>query len=301
MKKLFVLILLLLLPLTVLSSNLVGHANGLNDHNEGTVHSHIPEFGGLNALTSEPARYAILSVIFVSLLSLVGILTISLNKRFLDKALIYMISFAAGALLGDAFIHLLPEIIEEVGFGLNISLYVLFGIVSMFTIEKFLHWHHCHQVSDPHKNIQPYVVMNLIGDGVHNIIDGLIIGASYLVSIPIGIATTIAVVLHEIPQEIGDFSVLIHGGFSRSKALTLNFLTALTAVLGAIVSFVAASSIEGATTCLIPLAAGQFIYIAVADLIPELHKETDWKKSLIQLTLFVFGVAVMAALLLLEQ
>jgi zinc and cadmium transporter len=170
----------------------------------------------------------------------------------------------------------------------------------MFIIEKFLHWHHCHQVSDSHTNIQPYAIMNLIGDGVHNIIDGLIIGASYLVSIPIGIATTIAVVLHEIPQEIGDFGVLIYGGLSRGRALMLNFLTALTAILGAVVSLVAASSIEGATTFLVPLAAGQFIYIAVADLIPEIHKETDWKKSLIQLALFVLGVVVMVALLSLE-
>ena len=300
MKKLEVFI-LLLLPLIVLSDNSNGHAYGLDDHDEGAAQPHFPEFEGLNALTSEPAIYAIASVIFVSLLSLVGILTILLSQRFWDNVLIYTISFAAGALLGDAFIHLLPEIIEETGFGLNISSYVLFGIVSMFIIEKFLHWHHCHQVSESHTNIQPYAIMNLIGDVVHNIIDGLIIGSSYLISIPVGIATTIAVMLHEIPQEIGDFGVLIYGGLSRGRALVLNFLTALTAVLGAVVSLVVAASIEGATTFLVPLAAGQFIYIAVADLIPELHKETDWKKSLIQLALFVLGVVVMAALLLLEQ
>ena len=136
--------------------------------------------------------------------------------------------------------------------------------------------------------------MNLFGDGIHNLIDGLIIGASYLVSIPVGITTTLAVILHEIPQEIGDFGVLLHGGFSKKKALLLNFATALTAVLGAILALVIGSHSVHLTTFLIPFAAGSFLYIAAADLIPELHKETNTKKSFLQLIMLILGIAVMA-------
>ena len=149
-------------------------------------------------------------------------------------------------------------------------------------------------------HVHPFVFTNLFGDGLHNFIDGLIIGASYLASVPIGIATTVAVILHEIPQEIGDFGVLIHGGFSKSKALFFNFFSAVTAVLGAVVALVVSSSIENITMFLIPFAAGGFIYIAGSDLIPELHKEVKIKNSLLQLLFFVLGLIVMYSLLFLE-
>ena len=241
--------------------------------------------------------YAIGSVLLISLLAFVGLFTLSLKKKTLDRILIYLVSFAAGALIGDAFIHLLPEIVKEVGFTLTVSLWVLVGMVSMFILEKFVHWHHCHHHShENHSNIKPFAIMNLVGDGVHNFIDGLIIGASYLISIPVGIATTVAVALHEIPQEIGDFGVLIHGGFSRAKALLFNFLSALMAVLGVIVALTSSIYIPGIEKILVPLAAGQFIYISAADLIPELHKETDSKKSIFQLIWFIFGIIIMILL-----
>ena len=144
--------------------------------------------------------------------------------------------------------------------------------------------------------MHPYALMNLVGDGVHNFIDGLIIGASYLASIPIGIATTVAIVLHEIPQEIGDLGVLLHGGFSRNKALFFNFLIALFAVLGAIIALLLGSVVEGLTGFLLPFAAGSFIYIAGSDLIPELHKEVKASKSFIQFLIFLLGVGVMLGL-----
>ena len=241
--------------------------------------------------------YAIGSVLLISLLAFVGLFTLSLKKKTLDRILIYLVSFAAGALIGDAFIHLLPEIVKEVGFTLTVSLWVLVGMVSMFILEKFVHWHHCHHHGhENHSNIKPFAIMNLVGDGVHNFIDGLIIGASYLISIPVGIATTVAVALHEIPQEIGDFGVLIHGGFSRAKALLFNFLSALMAVLGVIVALTSSIYIPGIEKILVPLAAGQFIYISAADLIPELHKETDSKKSIFQLIWFIFGIIIMILL-----
>jgi len=244
--------------------------------------------------------YSLASVGIVSLISLIGVVTLSVKIEHLKKILIYLISFSAGALIGDAFIHLIPEVVEESGgFSLMISLYVISGLVVSFVVEKFIHFRHCHMpITAEHKH--PFAWMNLFGDSIHNFIDGLIIGAAYLVSVPVGIATTIAVILHEIPQEMGDFGVLVHGGFSVKKAVFLNFLTALTAVAGTVIVLVFGSAMEGLSLFLVPFAAGNFIYIASTDLIPELHKETSVRKSAIQLVFFVLGVGVMLSLLTLE-
>lgn len=242
--------------------------------------------------------YTITSVFIVSILSLIGILTLSINRKTLNKVLIYFISFSAGALFGDAFIHLIPEAVGELGFTLNVSIYILIGIMMSFIVEKVIHWRHCHITHKSHEH--PFAIMNLFGDAVHNLLDGIIIGASYLASIQIGIATTLAVILHEIPQEIGDFGVLLQGGFTRAKALAFNFLTALTAIIGAVLSLVLSSYIEGLTTFLVASAAGGFIYIAGSDLIPELHKEVKTSKSLLQLITFMLGIAVMVVLIALE-
>jgi len=243
--------------------------------------------------------YSLTSVVIVSLLSIIGIFTLSIKTSLLKRVVIYMVSFSAGALLGDAFMHLLPETIAENGFTINTSIYILTGIVVSFVLEKVIHWHHCHEPECDEKE-HAFAYMNLLGDGIHNFIDGLIIGASYMISIPVGVATTIAVILHEIPQEIGDFGVLIHGGFSKLKALLLNFLTALSAIIGAVVAIVLGSQAEEATLFLVPFAIGAFIYIAAADLIPELHKETKIGKSVIQLVWFILGIGLMMLLLLVE-
>ena len=243
--------------------------------------------------------YAIGSVLVVSLISLVGVLTVSLKDDKLKKMLLYMVSFSAGALFGDAFLHLLPEAVEKSGFGIGMSIYLMLGICISFVIEKIVQWRHCH-IPHSKNHPHPFAVMNLFGDGVHNFIDGMIIAASYLASNPVGIATTIAVILHEIPQEIGDFGVLLHGGFSRGKAIIFNFVTALTAILGAIIALIISSYIEGIIIFLVPFAAGTFIYIAGSDLIPELHKEVSPKKSFMQLIAIILGACVMLSLLLLE-
>jgi len=243
--------------------------------------------------------YSLASVVIVSLISLVGVFTFGIKTENLKAILLYLVSFSAGALFGDAFIHLIPEAVEETGFRLNVSLYVLFGIVSFFIIEKFLYWRHCHiPTSEEHPHTFAY--MNLFGDSVHNFIDGLIIGGSYIVSLPLGIATTLAVVFHEIPQEIGDFGVLIYGGFKKPKALLFNFLSAVTAILGALVSLGLGFYMEGFTVFLIPFAAGGFIYIAGSDLIPELQKEAKLSKSALQLTAFIFGILCLLSLVFLE-
>ena len=244
--------------------------------------------------------YTLISVFIVSLISFMGILTLTFKIDKINKILLYLVSFSAGALLGDAFIHLLPEITGKTSQNLNTSLFILIGIIIFFILEKFIHWQHCHGNLTEKNHIHPFAYTNLVGDGLHNFIDGLIIAASYIISIPAGIATTIAVILHEIPQEIGDFSILLHGGFSKTKALFLNFLTALAAVAGAIAVILIGKTLENLELFLIPLTIGGFIYIANSDLIPELHKETNIKRSIIQLIAFISGILIMLILLLLE-
>jgi zinc and cadmium transporter len=228
------------------------------------------------------------------------VLTFSLKEENLKRLLLYLVSFSAGGLFGDAFIHLIPEAAEANGFGLQVSSYILIGIITSFIVEKFLQWRHCHiPTSEEHPHTFAY--MNLFGDAVHNFIDGLIIGGSYFVSLPLGLATTLAVVFHEIPQEIGDFGVLIYGGFTRSKALFFNFSTAITAIFGAIISLGLGFYVQGFIPFLVPFAAGNFIYIAGSDLIPELRKEEPGLlKSALQLTTFILGVLVLFSLTLLE-
>lgn len=242
-------------------------------------------------------QYALISVVIVSLISLIGIITLAIKIHKLKKILIYLVSFSAGALLGDAFIHLLPEAAQS-GFTLSIAIYTITGIAFSFIIEKIIHWRHCHTMEESH--IHPFALVNLWGDSVHNFIDGLIIGAAYLANFEIGLATTIAVILHEIPQEIGDFAVFIHGGASKFKAIMFNFFSGLAAILGLLVSLSASLLMEEFTVFLVPFAAGSLIYIATADLIPELHKEVAIRKSLLQFALFILGIIVMLSLLLVE-
>ena len=233
--------------------------------------------------------YILVSVIIVSLLSFSGLVFISMSQKKLDRILFALIAFASGALLGDAFIHLIPESVES---GLKSSfIYVILGMLLFFVLEKFIHWRHCHKGKC---DVHPFAYLNLIGDGVHNFIDGLLIAASYLASVQIGIATTIAVIAHEIPQEIGDFGVLVYGGFTKAKALFYNFLSALTAVAGALVGYFSVTYIN--TAVLVPFAAGGFIYIALTDLIPELHKKTKISDSVEQLIFILIGIGLMWAL-----
>lgn len=208
-------------------------------------------------------------------------------------------SIAVGALLGDAFIHLIPEALEDSTNATLTSILVIVGIIFFFILEKFLHWHH-HGEDKEEIGIHPVGKLVLLSDGVHNFLDGIIIGASFMISVPVGIATTLAVILHEIPQEIGDFAVLLHSGYTKRRALWLNFLSALTAILGAIVFFVLGEVAEASSMYFIPIAAGGFIYIAVADLIPELHKTKEIKHSVFQLMAVTLGVLAMIGLTFLE-
>lgn len=253
--------------------------------------------------------YTLLSVFLVSLVSLAGLFTLSLNERLLRKILFVLVSLAVGALLGGAFIHLIPEAFEKSADPLTTSLIIVAGIVVFFGFEKILHWHHYHGSEKEHcprceapmdKKIHPMGYSILISDGIHNFIDGIIIAASYMVSIEVGIAATIAVIVHEIPQEFGDFGVLIHSGFSTGKALLMNFFSAFFAVLGAIFALAIGSNAEELVLWALPFAAGAFIYIAVADLLPELHKTTKISHSLVQILAIFVGLTAMILLLALD-
>ncbi|OGC11322.1 hypothetical protein A3K48_02250 [candidate division WOR-1 bacterium RIFOXYA12_FULL_52_29] len=240
--------------------------------------------------------WSLLSVALVSLISLIGVFTLSLNRSKLGEILLVLVSFAVGGLFGDAFIHLIPEAFESFGDKLLVSLLILAGILMFFILEKFVRWRHCHVPTSEH-HPHPVVFMNLIGDAVHNLIDGMIIGASYLVSLPIGLATTLAVILHEIPQEIGDFGVLVHGGLTVRRALLFNFLSAVLAVAGAVISLTIGPFVKDYALYLMPITAGGFIYMAGSDLIPALHDSCEAVESWKQLTAIICGLGIMVALL----
>ncbi len=235
--------------------------------------------------------YILIAVFIVSIISFIGVITLVLQKKSLNKIIAVLVSFAAGGLLGGAFFHLLPESVEAGG---PVFLMVIIGIIVFYLIEMFLHWHHYHSIDKKRiKRLKPVGILNLVGDAVHNFTDGIIIGAAFLTNIQLGIVTTIAVALHEIPQELGDFGILIHSGFSTGKALFFNFLSALTAVLGAIAIYFFATIFSGITNYLIPFAAGGFIYIALADLLAEIKEERKAKKAIFQFLIFLFGLALM--------
>lgn len=304
------------------------------------------------------------SVITVSLVSFVGLLFLSRGRAFLDSLLMYLVSLAAGALLGGALFHLLPRAFEIHGDSVALPLYVAVGFLGFFLLERFLWAHHhghgdeplpgrdptvelteeplvpgfgdvdpgreepagpaelakqrpdasddpsewergqvgsatprgARDVQGAGRRYKPVVVMSLLGDGLHNLIDGMLIAAAYTSSIGLGLITTGAVLLHEVPQEAGEFGVLVRGGLSVNRALLLNFLSASTAILGAVVALIVGAGVNGFTEALIPITAGNFLYIAAADLIPELHHEHDRREAVGHAALLVTGVAIMLLL-----
>ena len=244
--------------------------------------------------------WILLSTFLVSLIAFVGVLALFLKEELLSKILLVLVSLSAGALLGGAFLHLIPEAIETAGESLNVFLYVLLGFSLFFVLEQFIHWHHCHKTPSKH-TIKPVSYLILFADGVHNFIDGLIIGGSFLMSVHVGIVTTLAVALHEIPQEIGDFGVLVHSGFEKIKALKMNFISGLTAILGGLTAYFLAGFVGGSIVFLLPFAAGNFIYIASSDLVPEIKHNRDLKKNLTNFLVFLVGILLMLGMKLLAH
>jgi zinc and cadmium transporter len=229
---------------------------------------------------------------------LIGVITLGIHSDKLKKITLFLVSFAVGGLFGDALIHLLPETFKLEGSTLVSSLYVVVGILMFFILEKFLRWRHCHVPADQH--VHPVVTMNLVGEGVHNFIDGVLVGASYMVSIPLGITTSLAIVLHEIPKEFGGYCILIYGGLTSRRALFFNFLSGLMSVAGAIAALAIGSHVQGFSTALLPITAGGFLYIAGSDLIPELQHDVKVSASVGQLIGIILGVSIMALMTLIE-
>lgn len=225
-----------------------------------------------------------------SIVSLVGGVMILLREKLILRISHLLASFAAGSLLGAAFFDLLPEAQAEGG-GTNIFLWTLVGILSFFLLERFLHWFH-HHGQHEEKELKPTVPLIILGDSVHNFIDGIAIATTFMVSIPLGIITTFAVAAHEIPQEIGDFGLLLHKGLKKKKILFLNFVSAVASVAGALIAFYFGRNSEALLPIFLSLTAGLFIYIATSDLIPEIHHENRKNFAFYETAFLFSGVFV---------
>jgi zinc and cadmium transporter len=233
--------------------------------------------------------WILLSTFLVSLISLLGVFALMLSDKLLDELLIILVALSAGVLMGAAFFDLIPEAAVNTPIS-EIGVYVLAGFCLFFFVEKALHWRHCH---DGKCHVHTFTYMNLIGNSIHNFIDGMIIAAGFVTSTSLGIVTSLSVVLHEIPHEIGDFGVLVFGKMKKTRALFLNFITALIAIAGGLVGYFVSSRISSFTQILLPVAAGGFIYIAATDLMPELKNEVRIKKMAWMFGIFLFGIAAM--------
>ncbi|MBU1180458.1 ZIP family metal transporter [Patescibacteria group bacterium] len=242
-----------------------------------------------------PLFYILLSTFAISIIAIIGILALFVKEKILEKILLILVGLSAGAMMGGAFLHLIPEAVEEIG-GVLPYLLVIVGFAVFFLVEKFLHWRHCHKGKCP---IHTFGYMNLVGDGIHNFLDGLIIAATFMVDIRLGLITALAVALHEIPQEMGDFGVLVYAGFKKLKALVLNYASALMVVAGGIVGYFLGGT-QNFVPYILPIAAGGFIYIAAVDLLPELKKEGKVLRFATSFIVFLVGIGMMLALRFLE-
>ncbi|HLD60330.1 MAG TPA: ZIP family metal transporter [Candidatus Bilamarchaeaceae archaeon] len=234
----------------------------------------------------------LIATIVVSLVSLVGVLISSKKQEKGEMFLLLMVSFATGTLLAGAFFDLLPESVELLG-AEQASFFVLLGLLVFFLLERFVFWHHHHH--EDHKHEKPLAYLTLIGDGLHNFFDGAAIAASFMIGPHIGVPTTLAIMAHEIPQEIGDFSLLVYSGFTKSKALLFNLLSAFAAVLGALFFFYFSTIIDNLNGFGLAFTAGMFIYIAGVDLIPELFHNVEKGKhklntDLLQTATILLGI-----------
>jgi zinc and cadmium transporter len=240
------------------------------------------------------------STFLISLLAWLGILTLFLKDELLDRLLLVLVALAAGGLIGGAFLHLLPRAISEYGSAdtLPLFLYLIGGYCLFYVLEQFIHWHHHHAATHDR---EPVSYLVLISDTIHNFIDGLVVAGAFLLGTEVGLVTAAAIALHEIPQEIGDFGVLVYGGFDRVQALVLNYLTQATVILGGIAGYYLAGFIEGTPVFLLPFAAGNFIYIASSDLIPEIKEEEDVRRAAIYFVVFLIGVSLMLGIKLFRR
>ncbi|NCN07568.1 ZIP family metal transporter [Candidatus Falkowbacteria bacterium] len=243
--------------------------------------------------------WIIAGTIGVSLLSLAGALVLVFNDKLLSKIVLWLVAFSAGSLIGGAFLHMIPESFEVLDSSALVFMWVIVGFSIFFALELFVHWHHCHHVECEHKEyVKPTAYLILVADALHNFIDGLAIAGAFIVDIRVGIVTTLIVATHEIPQELGDFGVLINSGWKKGRALLFNLASGLTAVLGGLLVYFIAQDFN--VDFLLPLAAGGFIYVASSDLIPEVKHHDKISTNLIHFTAFILGIVLVMVVGLFE-
>jgi len=252
-------------------------------------------------LLLEPINVVVATTV-VSLLSLVGVFALSLKEKTLHSILFVLVAFSAGTILGAVYFDLLPEAMELVGESVA-AVYITLGFTVFFFLERFIYWYHGHghesdiSVEMPDRTTaKSFAYLNIIGDGIHNFVDGTVIAGSFLAGFPVGLATTIAVIFHEFPQEIGDYGILVYSGFKRSKALLLNFVVALAVILGGTLAVIFLETVQALGGVLVAFSAGGFIYLGASELIPELHKEKGFTKSVVQFIVFLLGIALIWSL-----
>jgi zinc and cadmium transporter len=257
--------------------------------------------------------WILLSTFIVATLSLVGIALIFLQGKHFNSLVLTLVALSAGAMLGNVAFHIFPETFEMVEEGrvgmFTVMLLFVSAFVVSFLFERVFVLRHCHSsshhgdVAQTHEckhHIKPYAQLALLSDGIHNFIDGLVLAASFVVSPALGLTTTFAIALHEVPQELGDYAVLVHGGYKKKRALILNYLSASTVIIGGVVGYFLTTSIDMAVPLLLPFAAGGFLYIAAADLLPELKHEEKLHHTIIHCGVFLLGIAIMAVTSLAE-
>ncbi|MFX0020052.1 MAG: ZIP family metal transporter [Promethearchaeota archaeon] len=272
------------------------------------------------------ALIGFIMILIISLFSLIGVFMISVKENTLDKILFILVAFATGTILATALFDLIPESVHHLeelnagGAGITESILfalIILGFVIFFVIERFIYWFHGHahekddklvcygtltegfeNIVDRGKQIKSFALLNLIGDGLHNLLDGVIIMVAFLSGLGNGFIVTLAVLFHEIPQEIGDFGILLYGGFSKKKALLFNFGSALVAILGGILAFILSTQIELFNFFFLSFSGGGFLYIASTELMPELLREKNLKRSIIQALVFLTGVILIMLLVI---
>lgn len=226
-----------------------------------------------------------------SLIGFIGVISLWLNDRIMNKLLVLLMAFSAGTLLGGAFFHLLAESVEKID-PFNAMAYTLIGFIAFFFIEGYFHWHRCSHCE------HPFTYLMLIGDAIHNLIDGLVIAAGFFVSPWLGFITALMIIAHEVPQEMGLFAVLLYGKHKKPKALLYSFLAQSTCIIGGVIGYFLSARAEVFSHFLLPFAAGGFIYIAASDLVPEMHRmhEGNLKRAMLSIVPFLIGIGLMIAI-----
>lgn len=233
--------------------------------------------------------WILLSGILMSLIALVGAVTLVLKESTLQRILLPLVALSAGSLIGGAFFYMIPTALETVGDAVLVGILVVAGFTTFLTLEQLLHWHHCHRAEADCRKPVTYLI--LIGDALHNFLGGLAIAGTFLIDVRLGIVSWLAAAAHEVPQELGDFAVLVHGGWSKHRALLLNFLSALTFLAGSLIAYAVSFAID--VIWLVPFAAGNFIYIGASDLVPEIKQHPNARANLVHLAAFLGGVGLL--------